>query len=198
MSTPDDKLPAANGDRADSHNAAVRMSFIGCTAWIQDDRTRRRENRRGRAGHAAGKLPADRECRRARATNAAIGVSQKIASWPKTAASGAISTDMPGAQIGDAASACSGDGMNPPGASVAGRSGHGASASALCGCRCRFANALAIKRIAGGIRSAHRPRAAHDAERRQRDRHDQGAMRREPRPAARPPWRRRFILKSGI
>ena len=70
--------------------------------------------------------------RRQHQDHAAIGVSQKIASCPNTAASGAISTDMPGAQIGDAASARTGDGMNPPGASVRDASGHGASTQGRC------------------------------------------------------------------
>ena len=73
------------------------------------------------------------------------GTSQKIASRPKIAASGAINTAMPGAQIGDAASGRTGDGMNPPGASVREASGHGAStASALDGCRSPDAIACAI------------------------------------------------------
>ncbi len=76
---------------------------------------------------------------------AAIGVSQKIASCPNSAASGAINTDMPGAQIGDAASRLTGDVMNPPGAKVSDASGHGAAgASALAGCRLPSANAFAI------------------------------------------------------
>ena len=158
---------------ADSHSAAVRMSFIGCTAWKRT------------IGLVAVRIAAvapampPASCRAianaARtSTNAAIGVSQKIASWPKTAASGAINTDMPGAQIGAAASAWSGERMNPPGASVRATSGHGASASALCGCSTPARERLRHQRIAGRIRSADGPRAAHDAERRQSQCHCHG------------------------
>ena len=111
----------------------------------QHDRARRREDRRRGARHAAGQ---PRAIRNAENTSTApeIGISKKIASRPKTAASGAISTENPGAQIGDAASGRTGDGMKPPGASVRAASGHGAStASGLAGCNRPLAMASAIK-----------------------------------------------------
>jgi hypothetical protein len=57
-----------------------------------------------------------------------------------------MSTDNPGAQIGEAASGRTGEGMKPPGASVLDASGHGAStARALVGCKRPLAKACAIK-----------------------------------------------------
>ena len=69
----------------------------------------------------------------------------KIASRPPIAKNGAISTAKPGAQMGDAASGRTGEGIKPPGASVRDASGHGAStASALDGCQWPVPKASAI------------------------------------------------------
>ena len=130
---------------AASHNAAASTSFIGCTTWNSTIGLVAVRS----AAVAPAMPPANcRAMRNAENTSTApeSGMSRKIAFRPKAAANGAISTENPGAQIGDAASGRTGEGMKPPGASVRDASGHGAStARALAGCNWPLAIACAIR-----------------------------------------------------
>ena len=75
----------------------------------------------------------------------AIGVKTNIASRPPAAASGASSTEKPGAQTGADAEGLVSDATNPPGVKVFVASGHGTcKARSLVGCSVPAANASAI------------------------------------------------------
>ena len=96
-------------------SAAVTMSFIGCTDLKQDDRTGGDQD--GRTRRPPCRRP-DGEPARMRTTparRAASGVSRNNAFAPPTIIKGAISTDIPAAQIGEAASRRTGDGTKPAG-----------------------------------------------------------------------------------
>ena len=81
ISTPGNELPAANGERRQPQRR--RQDVVHRLHGLeQHDRTGRGENRRGGARHAAGELPARSRMPTSTRTNAAIGVSQKIASCP--------------------------------------------------------------------------------------------------------------------
>ena len=158
---------------ASSHNAAVRMSFIGCTAWIQHDRARRREDRRRRAGHAAGKLPRDHERRQ-----------HQDERGDRRQPEDRILPEHRGERRHQHRHARRANrrrriGVNRRRNEAAGRERHATRpATARHGQRAvrlqlPARERLRHQRVAGRIRSADRPRAAHDAERRQRQRHRQ-------------------------